>query len=522
MKTARLAASVALSLLALAPALAASKHDLVLAIGGEPDGGYDPLLGWGRYGHPLFQSALLKRDAELNTQPDLATDWTLSDDRLTWTITLRSDVKFSDGTPLTAVDVAFTFTQAAKVGGVQDLSVLESATAINDLTVEIRLKRPWITFTENFFGLGIVPAASYAEDYARNPIGSGPYELVSWTQGEQLIVAANPHYYGPAAPFTKITFLFTDEASSLAAALAGQVDMIAVSATTADMIPSGFKQVIVRSVDNRGITFPMLADDGRTDAQGKKLGNAVTSDLAIRQAINLGIDRELLVDVALLGHGTPAYGPADRLPWSNPASAVRYDIDAAKALLDGAGWVVGSDGMRSKNGVRAEFPINYPASDSTRQALASTVVELLKPLGIAATATGRSWEGIDRVLHAEPVMFGWGSHSPLEVYSLYESTLGGVDYFNAGYFANAAVDAYFATAQAAESLEASYPDWQRAEWDGTTGFGPQGDAGWAWLVNLDHIYDVNQCLDIGATQIEPHGHGWPITALVQNWRWVCD
>ena len=119
-------------------------------------------------------------------------------------------------------------------------------------------------------------------------------------------------------------------------------------------------------------------------------------------------------------------------------------------------------------------------------------------------------------------MFGWGSHTPLEVYSLYDTALGGVDYYNAGYFSNAAVDAHFAAAQAAESLEASYPDWQLAEWDGTTGFGPEGDAGWAWLVNLDHIYYVNQCLDIGPTQTEPHGHGWPITALIQNWKWTCE
>lgn len=510
------------TLLLTGSAFAAPKTDLVLAIGGEPETGYDPLLGWGRYGHPLFQSTLLTRDANLVAQPDLATAWTLSDDRLTWTITLRSDARFSDGTLLTAKDVAFTFTQGAKAGGALDLTVLSSATAVDDVTVTITLKRPWITFTENFFALGIVPAASYDEGYARNPIGSGPYELVSWTEGEQLIVAANPYYYGPAAPFEKLTFLFTDEDTSLAAAQAGQVDLVSVPAATADMAPEGFRQLVVPSVDNRGITFPMLPDEGQTNAQGEKLGNAVTSDKAIRQAINLGVDRALLVDVALLGHGTPAYGPADGLPWSNPDAAVAFDLAAAKAMLDDAGWIAGADGIRSKAGIRAAFPINYPAADSTRQTLASTLAELLKPLGIEATATGRSWQDIDRVMHSEPVMFGWGSHSSLEVYSLYETTLGGVDYYNAGYFSNPAVDGYFAAAQRAESLEASYADWQKAEWDGVTGFGPKGEAGWAWLVNLDHIYYVNQCLDIGAPQTEPHGHGWPITTLIQTWRWTCD
>lgn len=512
-------AGLATALLA-GTALAAPKTDLVLAIGGEPDGGYDPLLGWGRYGHPLFQSTLLKRDAELATQPDLATEWTLSEDRLTWTIVLRDDAMFSDGTVLTAEDVAFTFNEGAKAGGALDLTVLESATAIDGATVEIKLKQPWITFTENFYALGIVPVAGYGKGYARNPVGSGPYKLVSWTQGEQLIVEANPNYYGPAAAFTKITFLFTDEDTSLAAAQAGQVDMVSVPAAMADLAPAGFTQVVVDSVDNRGITLPVPSPG--TNEAGEAIGNAVTSDLAIRQAINLGVDRDMLVEVALLGHGTPAFGPADGLPWFNPDAAVAYDLEAAKALLDGAGWAVGDDGIRTKDGVRAAFPINYPASDSTRQALAATLAELLKPLGIEATASGISWDQIDRIMHSEPVMFGWGSHTPLEVYSLYETSLGGVDYYNAGYFSNATVDGHFAAAQAAESLEASYPDWQKAEWDGTTGFGPKGDAGWAWLVNLDHIYYVSECLDIGATQTEPHGHGWPITALIQQWTWTCE
>ncbi len=502
--------------------VAFAKSDLILAIGGEPDNGYDPLLGWGRYGSPLFQSTLLKRDANMATQPDLATDWSLSDDRLTWTITLRTDAKFSDGTPLTAKDVAFTFNHAKEAGGTLDLSVLDEAVAIDDATVKIKLNQPWITFSEFLYALGIVPADSYGPDYSRHPVGSGPYEMVSWTEGEQLIVKPNPHYYGKQPGFSKITFLFTDNDTSLAAAHAGQVDMVVVQAATADAPPAGFKQVVVDSVDNRGMSFPMVPDEGKATADGNPIGNDVTADLAIRRAINLGLDRDQIVDVALLGHGTPAFGPADGLPWSNPDAAVAFDLDAAKALLDEAGWVPGPDGVRVKDGLRAAFPVVYPASDTTRQALTVTVAEQLKALGIEVTPLGKSWEDIGRLNHAGPVLFGWGSHTPLEVYSLYQSSWGGVASYNTGYFSDPTVDAHFADAQAAESLEASYPDWQAAEWDGTTGFSAKGLAGWAWLVNLDHIYYVNECLDIGPTQIEPHGHGWPITALIQNWSWTCE
>ncbi|MEO1987755.1 MAG: ABC transporter substrate-binding protein [Martelella sp.] len=498
---------------------AAAKSELILAIGGEPDTGYDPLLGWGRYGHPLFQSTLLKRDAALETVPDLASAWSLSDDRLVWTITLRPGVTFSDGTPLSAEDVAFTFNEAAKAGGVLDLTVMDSAEAIDDLTVEIRLKRPWVTFSENFYSLGIVPSDGYGPGYARNPVGSGPFKMVSWTEGEQLIVEANPDYYGQKPEFERLTFVFSGEDTSLAAARTGQVDMVSVPALMADDNIDGFRKVTVPAVDNRGLSFPMTAPG---QVNGETVGNDVTSDLAIRRAVNLGVDREQLVEVALNGYGRPAYGPADGLPWSNPDAAVAHDPDGARALLDEAGWAVGDDGIRVRDGVKAAFDIYYPASDSVRQALAVVTAEQLKSLGIAARPMGATWEQIGRVDHQQPVMFGWGSHSPLEVYSLYNSAWGGIEFYNPGYFSDETVDAHFADAQQSASLEASYPDWQAAEWDGQTGFSARGLAGWAWLVNLDHVYFATDCLDIGDTQVEPHGHGWPITAMIEQWKWTCE
>jgi peptide/nickel transport system substrate-binding protein len=63
-----------------------------------------------------------------------------------------------------------------------------------------------------------------------------------------------------------------------------------------------------------------------------------------------------------------------------------------------------------------------------------------------------------------------------------------------------------------------------AQWDSDQqqGFTAKGDAAWAWLVNLDHTYFVNECLDIGQPQVEPHGHGWPITAGIADWTWTCE
>ncbi|WP_244492488.1 ABC transporter substrate-binding protein [Aureimonas sp. AU22] len=516
-----------LALLWLATPVAAApqtapKTDLVLAIGGEPETGFDPLFGWGAYGHPLFQSTLLKRGPDLETQGDLATRWTLSEDRLTWRITIRTDAVFSDGTKLTARDVAFTYHKGRETAGALDLSVLERAEALDDETLEIRLKKPWITFTETFFTLGIVPAASYGADYARHPVGSGPYRLLSWRAGEQLIVERNPDYYGTKPAFGRVTFLFTGDDAGLAAARAGAVDMVSVPAPLADAVPEGFRALPVKTVDNRGLSLPFPPDEGRTAPDGGRIGSAVTSDPAIRHAINLGLDRQAVVDVALHGHGTPAFGPADGLPWAGEGDHAAFDLQAARGLLDEAGWVPGEGGVRARDGVRAAFPINYPAADATRQALAETVAELLRPLGIEATPKGSSWDAIERVMHAEPVIFGFGSHSPYQLYSIYASALGGVEYQNPTFYANAAVDGLFAKAQGAPSLEASYPSWREAAFDRRTGYGTKGDAAWAWLVNLDHVYFVDRCLDVGRPQIEPHGHGWPITASIASWTWTCD
>ena len=250
--------------LATAQPVAAEERSLVLAVGGEPDTGFDPVMGWGRYGNPLFQATLLHRDADLALQGDLATAWTLSEDRLTWRITLREDARFSDGTALTAEDVAFTFNKAREAGGRADLSVLEDARATGPYEVALHLREPRITFVSHLASLGIVPAASYGEGYARAPLGAGPFRLVEWREGEQLVVAPNPHWHGGDIPFDRISFVFGGEGTNLTLARTGAAHLVAVPPAQADMAPAGMRVLNVETVDNRGLTFPVVPDEGRT------------------------------------------------------------------------------------------------------------------------------------------------------------------------------------------------------------------------------------------------------------------
>ncbi|RUR55314.1 ABC transporter substrate-binding protein [Vreelandella populi] len=507
---------------------ASAKEQLVLAIGGEPEQGFDPLLGWGHYGNPLFQSTLLSRRADLDLEPELATAWTLSNDQLTWTITLRDDARFSDGSALTASDVAYTFNTAAKAGGRADLSALKEATALDSHRVALTLHQPRITFADQLVTLGIVPAASrengYDENYGRHPLGSGPYQLVEWQEGEQLIVERNPYFYGQTPAFERLVFLFTGEDTTLNAARTGDVDLAALPPALANALPSHMRAVTMQSVDNRGIMFPMQPAQGERAPSGAPIGNGVTADIAIRRAINLALDRQTLVDVVLNGFGRPAFGPADGLPWSRRDEDIQApDLEQAKALLDAAGWQRQGDGLRHKQGQPARFRLTYPAGDSTRQLLAEVSAEMVRPLGIDMQPTGRHWDEIQRLaLHQDAVVMGFGSHSPQEIYYLYHSQHAGNDFYNSGYYANPAVDRHLEAAQAAANTHEANRHWQAAQWDGETGYGVRGDASWAWMVNLAHVYAVDTCLDVGDLGVAPHGHGWPVTANLLEWRWTCD
>ena len=506
----------------IAPSAAA--RDLVLAVGGEPEGGFDPVTGWGEYGHPLFQATLLRHTADLGIEGDLATSWALSDDGKTWTVTLREDARFSDGIPLTAEDVAFTFNAARDAGGLTDAKVLRAARVTGPFSVELELTTPQLTFLRRMLTLGIVPAAGYGPDYARAPVGAGPLRMVEWREGEQLVTEPNPHWHGGPIAFDRISFVFGSEDAGLALAQAGRADLVAVPPAQVGGAPAGMVEISRRSVDNRGMVFPMLPLQNMTGPQGQVVGNDVTSDLAIRQAINVALDRNVLVDLALNGRGSPAFGPVDGLPWDNMDARIDSgDPVRAAQMLEDAGWRdADGDGLRSRDGVEARFDLLYPSSDSTRQVLALGVADQLRSLGIVVTPQGRSWTKIDTLKHSQPVLFGWGAHDPQEVFNLYHSTMAGSDYFNPGFYANPVVDAHLAAAQGAADMDASLTHWKAAQWDGQTGFGPRGDAAWAWLVNLEHSYFVSACLDLGPAQIHPHGHGFPITHNIANWVWTCE
>lgn len=498
------------------------RTSVVIAMGptSEPEAGFDPAYGWGAGEHvhePLIQSTLTVTNTDLTIGYDLATGYSVSEDGLTWTVTIRDDVSFTDGEPLTAEDVAFTYNTVKEASSVNDFTMLDSAEAVDDTTVVFHMNRPFSIWPYTMAVVGIVPEHAYdSETYGADPIGSGRYILKQWDRGQQVILEANPDYYGEAPKMQRVTILFMEEDAAFLAAQAGEVDAAYTSATYSDQTIDGFHLDSYASVDNRGFNLPAVPSG--KDEEGRTVGNDLTSDVLVRRAINIGVDRQEMIDNVLNGYGTPAYSICDQMPWYNEASEVEYDPEAAAELLDEAGWTVGDDGIREKDGVKAELNLLYATGDSVRQALAADFADQLGELGISCTIEGVGWDtAYDRAL-SEPLIWGWGAHTPMELYNIYHTAedSGSAEYSP---YSNASVDAYMDQALSVNDLEESYELWQKAQWDGTTGVTQEGDIPWVWLVNIDHLYWVRDGLQIAEQKIHPHGHGWSFVNNVDQWTW---
>ena len=302
----------------------------------EPEAGFDPAYGWGAGEHmhePLIQSTLTVTEADLSIGYDLATDVETSEDGMTWTVTIRDDAKFTDGETLTAEDVAFTYNTLKETSSVNDFSMLKQAEAIDDVTVVFEMERPFAIWSYTMAVTGIVPEHAYGTDYGTHPIGSGRYILKQWDKGQQVILEANPDYYGDAPKMRQVTILFMEEDAAFAAVRAGQVDVAYTAASYADQSVPEFSLLDCETVDNRGFNLPAVPA-GETDENGVPIGNDFTSDVRVRRAINLAIDRQAMIDHVLNGHGTIAYSVCDKMPWYSKDSEAAFDPQEAERLLE--------------------------------------------------------------------------------------------------------------------------------------------------------------------------------------------
>ena len=275
----------------------------------------------------------------------------------------------------------------------------------------------------------------------------------------------------------------------------GAVDGTNLPPRLIDSLATGdVETVAVNSADWRGIALPA--------------GNPFTADVSARLAMNLGVDREAILRDVLRGYGRQASTPVAEAYGAayNPDAQYAFDADEATEMLDAAGWRMGSDGVREKDGARASFELLYNAQDTLRRDLAVAYAAAMKPLGIDVRPRGTSWDEIDTRFGDSAVVLGGGS-KPYSIDSQVYDTLhtrvpDSSPYSNPGNFTAAGLDGMLE--RAAQSPPGPEKDdlYQRIQ------AAYAAEPSQVFLVFLDHTYAYR---DLGWNQsapiMEPHSHG---------------
>jgi peptide/nickel transport system substrate-binding protein len=299
---------------------------------------------------------------DLSPAPGLAESWATSADGLTWTYKIRRDAKWSDGEPLTAQDIAFTFNlilKDPKGANGNYVTTFESVTAPDPATLRIRTKSPTSTMLAldapilpAHIWKGIADAAKF-ENQTFPLVGSGPFQLVEYRPGQYLRLKANKHYWGGAPKVDELVLRHFDNTDAAVEALRkGEIDLLG------DMTPAQFDALagdrhITRNAA-LGPRFTELAFNNGATKAGRAIGdgNPVLKDRRLRTAIDYAIDKKTLIDKVLGGHGEAGYGYIPPMfssfAWK-PDTAIRRAYDPAKAnkILDEAGYRRGADGTRT-------------------------------------------------------------------------------------------------------------------------------------------------------------------------------
>ena len=487
----------------------------------EPESGFNPLTGWG-CGHqnynPLVQSCLFKTDKNGTIVPDIATDYSISSDGKTWTVNLRDGIQFSDNSTLNAEDVAFTFNTARATESDLDLTNIEDVKEVNDTCVEFKLVEPRSTFIYDLRYVGIVPSDTYDNStYGENPIGSGPYVLDHWDKGQQAIFKVNDNYYGDKPYFTQITLLFPEEATWLELAKSGDVDVVPVATSALNQTVDGYQFIEKSAGRAQGVSLPYLEDTGIVTNDSYKVGNNVTADKSIREALNVGIDRQKMVDEVFSGHAAPEYTGVDTRDYANPDAKVQDgDVDKAKQILKEGGWEdTDGDGIVEKDGVKASFDLYYPPDYLDRQSLSTVFAEQAKELGIEVNLQGADWDTIYANMYSSAALMQQTSPDPYKsIYQQYHSKEMDGFYMNPNLYNNSNIDKIMESAMSSNDFNQANSLWSQSAYTNGEGWGPAGDAPWVWIANYDYNYFIKDNVDIGE---QPDGLGNDILINICDW-----
>lgn len=289
----------------------------------------------------LLYDSLLTYNENLEVQPLLATKWEIADDNLTWTFYLREGATFSDGTPVTADDVVFTFTRIKDpdVGTPYRAiyEIVEEISAIDETTVQFKTSGPFPDLLMNVAGLNAAILSRQAtekfevSEYGRNPTGCGPFVIEEWVPGDRVSFVPNPNYWGEKAKVARITYRAVPEAATRSAMVrTGEADIaVKISPEELDSLRSEPGVTILEKVSMYQISFELNCAHTDPPLNNQK----------IRQALNYAVDKEAIVNNILQGLGEPIVSPfGPGIQYRAEFPPYEYDPERAKSLLAEAGY----------------------------------------------------------------------------------------------------------------------------------------------------------------------------------------
>jgi peptide/nickel transport system substrate-binding protein len=392
---------------------------------------------------------------EMKLKPYLAESVDISSDGLEITFRLRDDIHFSDGVPITADDVIFTYqtvidpnVDAANVANLYiDVDRVEK---IDDRTVKFYMKRPYFKALEvlSFWNIGIYPKHIYqfkdAKEFNKRvsePVGSGPYVFERWDVGKEIVLRRNENYWGPKPHIKKVVYKFiTNPIAAVQAMRAHQIDLTIPE-------PDQFADLVADKEFNMefdclavwypGVPFYYI---------GWNEDTPFFSDPRVRLAMTLSINREQIVSKLIKEQGRIISGPFYVNGTQNDSTIEPwpYDPERAEKLLDDAGWIDrDGDGIRDKDGVPFRFKFLYTVENDTYTRLASLLKDEFAKIGVELVPDPYEWSVLlpklsDRQF--ESMVVGWGGDIVEDDYPLFHSSQIGKGGYNYVGFRNAEAD----------------------------------------------------------------------------------
>lgn len=407
----------------------------------------DPHVG-GNYPQALLATQYIEELVGLEDgepTPELATKWTTSDDGKTLTFTLRDDVTFTDGTPFDAAAVVANIEHVqdpatASSTGYLALQSITKATATDDHTVTLSLSRPDSALLESFSQpwVGMESPKALERKQATNcesPVGTGPFAVTGWKHGDRVTLTKNTDYWGKTKPrLSGITWRFLPDSTSRYAALqSGQVDVI--DNAQPDQLKAASAKGAIRDLD-----APRPGASNRLELNS---GHGVFRDEAVRQAFIAGAEIDPGLQSLFLGTAKRSYSvlsSAEPLAYSEK-SRFDYSPTKAKQLLDDAGWKVGSDGIRQKDGqqLTVTFPVSTNQSVPAERSLFQQIQASEKAVGFKVVLDEldlSSWYAALAANEYDVVSAPYTKVGPDVLRILYDSA--SIEPAPSGYFANLA------------------------------------------------------------------------------------